>query len=108
MSYPDCFKGSERADATPTGKVTTLHGLPVYIAEPPARRSAKGIIVIIPDAFGWEFVNNRLLADEYARTGDFTVYLPEFMDGKACPLWVIEPLDTALRTEGFMGYIKNL
>jgi len=82
MSCPDCFKGSERTDAAPTGKVTTLHGLPTYIAEPSEGRSPKGIVVIIPDAFGWEFVNNRLLVDEYARTGDFTVYLPDFMNGK--------------------------
>ena len=81
MSCPDCFKGSERIDSTPTGKVTTLYGLPTYIAEPSKGRSAKGIVVIIPDAFGWEFVNNRLMVDEYARTGDFTVFLPDFMNG---------------------------
>jgi len=84
ISCPDCFKGSERTDATPTDKVTTLHGLPTCIAEPSEGRSPKGIVVIVPDAFGWEFVDNRLLVDEYARTGYFTVYLPDFMDGK---LW---------------------
>lgn len=84
MSCPDCFKGSERIDSTPTGKVTTLYGLPTYIAEPSEGRSAKGIVVIIPDAFGWEFVNNRLMVDEYARTGDFTVFLPDFMNGTYC------------------------
>ena len=82
MSCPDCFKGSVRKDATPTGKVTTVHGLPTYVAEPSEGRSAKGIIVIIPDAFGWELVNNRLLVDEYARSGDFIVFLPDFMNGK--------------------------
>jgi hypothetical protein len=81
MSCPDCFRGSERIDATPTGKVTTLHGLPTYIAEPSEGRSAKGVIVIVPDAFGWEFVNNRLMVDEYARKGDFIVFLPDFMNG---------------------------
>lgn len=82
MSCPDCFRGSERIDANPTGKVITLHGLPTYVAEPPAGRSSKGIVVIIPDAFGWEFVNNRLLVDEYARKGDFAVFMPDFMNGK--------------------------
>ena len=83
MSCEDCFRGSERADAKPTGAVTTLHKLPTYIAEAPhgGRASAKGIIVIIPDAFGWEFVNNRLLVDEYARQGSFTVMMPDFMHG---------------------------
>jgi len=82
MSCADCFRGAERIDATPTGKVTTLHGLPTYVAEPSEGRSPKGVVIIIPDAFGWEFVNNRLLVDEYARSGDFTVYLPDFMNGK--------------------------
>lgn len=27
--------------------------------------------------------------------------------GNACPLWVIEPLDTAMRTESFMGFLRN-
>lgn len=82
MSCPDCFRGSERIDATPTGRVTSLYGLPTYIAEPSEGRKPKGIVVIIPDAFGWEFVNNRLLVDEYAQKGDFIVYLPDFMNGK--------------------------
>lgn len=83
MSCPDCFRGSERTDATPTGGVITLHGLPTYVAYPSAGKNPKGIVVIIPDAFGWEFVNNRLLVDEYARKGDFTVFMPDFMNGKS-------------------------
>ena len=65
---------------TPTGRVTTLHGLPAYVAEPPSG-SPKGIIVIIPDAFGWELPNIRALADHYAKRGDFRVYVPDFMNG---------------------------
>lgn len=83
MSCPDCFRGSERTDATPTGQVITLHGLPTYTANPSTGKIPKGIVVIIPDAFGWEFVNNRLLVDEYARKGDFTVFMPDFMNGKS-------------------------
>ncbi|KAM3548269.1 hypothetical protein ARSEF4850_009512, partial [Beauveria asiatica] len=30
--------------------------------------------------------NNRLLADNYSEKGDFTVYLPDFMNGHAAPL----------------------
>lgn len=53
-----------------------------YVAEPLNAESVKGIIVIIPDAFGWEFPNGRLLADRYAEKGSYKVYLPDFMDGK--------------------------
>lgn len=81
MSCPDCFSGHVRED-TPKGHIASLHGLETYVAEPdvPADQ-VKGIVVIIPDAFGWEFVNNRILADHYADMGKFRVYLPDFMKG---------------------------
>jgi len=55
--------------------------LPTYIAEPPSGTPPKGIVVIIPDAFGWELPNSRVLADSYAEKGNFRVYLPDFMNG---------------------------
>ncbi len=79
MPCKDCISGTLHA-GTPTGRVTTLHGLPTYVADPPSG-SPKGIIVIIPDAFGWEFTNNRVLADSYAKKGSFRVYIPDFMNG---------------------------
>lgn len=39
---------------------------------------------LITDAFGWDFVNNRVLCDNYAQRG-FLVYCPEFMNGAAPP-----------------------
>jgi dienelactone hydrolase len=41
----------------------------------------KGLIVIVPDAFGWTFVNSRVLADQCAKKGGYLVYIPEFMNG---------------------------
>lgn len=80
MSCPDCFTGHQH-HGTPKGDMIDLHGLQTYVIKPPQGRAAKGIIVIIPDAFGIDFVNNKLLADTYAAKGDFTVYLPDFMLG---------------------------
>lgn len=77
----DCFTGAIR-EGTPTGTTSTIHDLPTYVARPAEGVTPKGLIVMIPDAFGWEFVNNRLLCDEYARKGEFLVYLPDFMDGE--------------------------
>ncbi|OBU00694.1 hypothetical protein VE01_01327 [Pseudogymnoascus verrucosus] len=76
----DCVSGT-LSDKTPTGTETTIHGLPTYVALPEGE--SKGLIVYIPDAFGWKFNNNRVLADQYAKKGGFTVYLPEVMDGHA-------------------------
>jgi dienelactone hydrolase len=88
MSCPDCFKG-EVHEGTPRGKIVQLHGLSTYVAEPASDKPVRGIIVIIPDAFGWEFVNNRILADHYADKSDYRVYLPDFMNGHAAPEWMI-------------------
>ncbi|OAA59395.1 Dienelactone hydrolase [Cordyceps fumosorosea ARSEF 2679] len=85
MACADCFRGNIH-EGTPKGEVSHVHGLPTYISRPPSGTASRGIVVIIPDAFGWEFGNNRLLADNYARKGGFTVYLPDFMNGHAAPL----------------------
>jgi dienelactone hydrolase len=82
MSCPECFSGHVR-DEEPRGTTTQVHGLNTYVSEPANGHTAKGIIVIIPDAFGWEFVNNRLLADHFAEKGDYKVYLPDFFKGMA-------------------------
>ena len=79
MSCPDCFSGTIH-HGEPKGKVTKAYGLDTYVTEPTGR-PARGVIVIIPDAFGWEFTNSRILADHYAAKGGFKVYLPDFMNG---------------------------
>jgi dienelactone hydrolase len=64
----------------PKGKEVTIHGVRTYVAEPEAGLTPMGIIVVITDAFGWDFVNNRVLSDHYAKRG-FLVYCPDFMKG---------------------------
>ncbi|KAF5718294.1 dienelactone hydrolase family [Fusarium mundagurra] len=85
MSCPQCFSGHVNS-GTPTGRWDTVYGLRTYIAEPPSGKSAKAVIVIIPDAFGVDFVNNQILADHYASAADYLVYLPDFMNGSAAPV----------------------
>lgn len=91
MSCPDCFSGHVH-DGTPQGQIIKLHGLDTYVAEPAGGAEAvRGIVVIIPDAFGWDFVNNRLLADNYAEKGNYRVYLPDFMKGMF-DVWFFGPV----------------
>jgi hypothetical protein len=80
MSCSDCFQGHVH-EGRPRGKITKLYGLDTYVSEPTGERPVRGIIVVIPDAFGWDFVNSRLLADHYANKGNYKVYLPDFMQG---------------------------
>ncbi|KAI9813431.1 MAG: hypothetical protein M1827_004106 [Pycnora praestabilis] len=98
MSAPackDCVSGHIHA-GTPTGRVTKIHGLDTYVAEPPSGTPAKAVIVFIPDAFGLPFVNNRILCDTYAKNGNFLVYLPDFMDGTACTSDILPIMDKIL------------
>jgi dienelactone hydrolase len=68
-------------EGEPKGTVTSIAGLPTYVAKPVNMRGKPGVIVIVPDVFGWEFINNRLLADAYAEKSGRTIYLPDFMNG---------------------------
>lgn len=81
MACPACFTGAVHHDEKPKGRETKIHGRDTYVAEPPQGVAPKGVIVIVPDAFGWQFVNNKILADNYASKGGYLVYLPDFMDG---------------------------
>ncbi|KAF4628251.1 hypothetical protein G7Y89_g9897 [Cudoniella acicularis] len=92
MSCPDCFRGGITT-SHPTGTETTIHGLPTYVASPDEGVTPKGIIVFITDAFGWKFVNNRVLSDHYAKKGGFLVYCPDFMDGKPLDPQVLTLMD---------------
>ena len=95
MSCPDCFKGTIH-EGTPSGKEIKVNGRDTYVAEPPvdseSPQTVKGIIIILGDAFGWRFPNARILVDEIARKGHFRVYLPDFFDGKAAPLRVLDAM----------------
>ena len=82
MSCPKCFSGHENP-GTPKGTFKQMFGRRTYVSEPPSGKKAQAIIVIVPDAFGVDFVNNQILADHYASAGPFLVYLPDFHDGSA-------------------------
>lgn len=81
MSCPECFRGGITR-THPIGTEAVVNGVPTYIAQPAEGITPKGLIVIVTDAFGWNFPNNRVLSDHYARNGGYLVYCPDFMSGK--------------------------
>ena len=99
MSCPQCAVGTLHT-GTPEGHIETIHGLPTYIADPPAGQKSKGLIVFLPDAFGLELVNNRLLADKYAKKTGARVYLPDFMNGHYMGAHMFEVMDVILKKNG--------
>lgn len=107
----DCFTGRVLEDAVLTGTEQTIHGLPTYVTGPgPGPDASRGIVVILPDAFGYALNNTRALADAYARRVPCTVYVPDFMagiyllhshnsghqltcEGNALPAWTMTNMD---------------
>jgi hypothetical protein len=51
-------------------------------------------------------VNNRLLADEYARHGPFEVLLPDFMNGTAVASSVMDDIEVA--TDAAKGMLARV
>ncbi|KAJ4171420.1 hypothetical protein NW754_013188 [Fusarium falciforme] len=107
MSCPDCFKGSVH-DGEPRGKIIKLHDLDTYVVEPSEGKEVKGIIVVIPDAFGWKFVNCRLLADNYADKSNYKVYLPDVMIGDAPPVSALDRIHIAMAPGNWLRRGYNL
>ncbi|CCL98846.1 uncharacterized protein FIBRA_00852 [Fibroporia radiculosa] len=84
MACVDCVSGNVHSGSS-IGQEITLAGLPTYATGDP---DSKRIIVIGVDIFGWNFINTRLLADEYAARG-FRVYIPDLFDGRELPQWTL-------------------
>jgi len=73
-----------RHEGEPTGKVETINGVPTYVALPETDYPKDKAILFLPDVFGFELSNNKLLADGYARNG-FQVYIPDYLNGDPVP-----------------------
>ena len=73
-----------------------IHGLNTYVIG--NRTNPRGIIVIYSDIFGLPLPNNKLIADAYAKSGEWLVYLPDFFKGDPVPLTIADlliPVDAA-------------
>ncbi|KAF2667748.1 alpha/beta-hydrolase [Microthyrium microscopicum] len=91
MSAPceECIKGTIHA-GQPTGKEELIHGLNTYVVG--NRTNPRATIVLYSDIFGLLLPNNKLLADAYAKSGEYLVYLPDFFKGDPVPLKVADVL----------------
>ena len=85
MSLPSgvsecCVKGFQWS-GTPTGTVGKLGPNDAYITGD----NRDAAIILIPDLFGWEFPNVRLLADHIAREAGATAFVPDLFGGEHLP-----------------------
>lgn len=95
MSCPDCFKGTIHA-GEPSGTVETIHGVRTYITSlsSTSATTSKSTIIFITDAFGFNLVNSKLLADFYAAKTGFRVLVPDIIPGGGVPLTTLALTET--------------
>ncbi|KAF1829266.1 hypothetical protein BDW02DRAFT_651490 [Decorospora gaudefroyi] len=74
----------------PQGAEEVIHGLNTYVVG--NRSNPRGIIVVYSDIFGLALPNNKLIADAYAKSGNWLVYLPDFFQGDPVSLTLADLL----------------
>ncbi|KAK6539353.1 hypothetical protein TWF694_009583 [Orbilia ellipsospora] len=105
-----CISGSIHK-GLPKGTIEKVHGLDTYIIG--NRTNPRGIIVVYTDVFGLELPNNKLIADSYAASGEWLVYVPDFFKGDPMSLSlanVLIPVSKAKQSglSFFTGLLGNL
>lgn len=92
--HKECITGTIH-EGQPVGKEEMVHGLNTYVVG--NRTNPRAIIVIYSDIFGLLLPNNKLIADAYAKSGEYLVYLPDFFKGDPVGLKLADlliPADT--------------
>ncbi len=83
MTEHDCCARGSVHTGTPVGEIIKVAGLDTYVSR---NTNANGrAIFFLHDAFGWTFINNRLLADTFAAQANVDVYLPDLLEGDGIP-----------------------
>ncbi|KZP30521.1 alpha/beta-hydrolase [Athelia psychrophila] len=79
----NCIKGV-RHEGTPTGTLTKIGGVDVYVATPEGDYAKDKVLLFLPDAFGLQLVNNQLLTDDFGNNGYKTI-LVDYLAGDPIP-----------------------
>ncbi|KAL6408575.1 hypothetical protein AUP68_08435 [Ilyonectria robusta] len=106
----ECIKGSIHK-GQPQGTEEPIHGLNTYVVG--NRTNPRAIVVMYSDVFGLTLPNNKLIADAYARSGEYLVYLPDFLEGDPVHLAmadVLIPVDAANQStfSKYTGLLANM
>ncbi|KAF8836963.1 alpha/beta-hydrolase [Paxillus ammoniavirescens] len=94
-----CISGV-RHEGTPEGKIELIDGVTCYIATPTVDYPRDKVVLFLPDIFGIELKNAKLLADDFAKNG-FKVVAIDYFNGTALS-------DEVMNAPGFdlMGWLK--
>lgn len=78
----DCCKSGVIHEGESKGTFQEIAGVRTYVALPAGDYDKTVAHVFCPDVFGFELINNRLLADSFALNG-IPTYIPDFFNGDA-------------------------
>jgi len=84
-----CISGVTH-EGEPEGAFSEIGGVKVYIATPTIDYQKDKALLYLPDVFGLELINARLLADDFARNGIYTVIVDLF-NGDPVPPDALNP-----------------
>ncbi len=73
-----CLEGHFKT-GNPIGSDVKLYGIPSYTVGDESLKSEK-IVIIFPDIYGYDFINVRLIADQFAKAGYYTI-IPDILEG---------------------------
>ncbi|KAF1943076.1 hypothetical protein EJ02DRAFT_453785 [Clathrospora elynae] len=95
----------------PKGTEELIHGLNTYVIG--NRTTPRATIVVYSDIFGLSLPNNKLIADAYAASGEYLVYLPDFFKGDPVALKIADvllPVDAAKQSTfaKYTGILANI
>ncbi|TLD29690.1 Elongation factor [Venturia nashicola] len=96
-----CCVSGVKHEGEPVGLIKEIGGIKSYVATP--EKDTKNAILYIPDAFGLELINNKLLADDLARAG-YLVVIPDVFRGNPVPESV---LTEGMGSFDIMGWVKT-
>ncbi|KZW01097.1 alpha/beta-hydrolase [Exidia glandulosa HHB12029] len=84
MSFTkECFEAVIH-EGEPAGKIEQINGVETYVALPSVDYPKDKAILFLTDVFGMQLVNNKLLADAFAKNG-FQTYIPDYLHGDPIP-----------------------
>ncbi|KAG2144593.1 dienelactone hydrolase [Suillus clintonianus] len=84
MSFcKDCIQGV-RHEGEPQGTLETIGGVSCYVATPTVDYAKDKVILYLPDVFGIELVNAKLIVDDFANNS-FKVIAVDYFNGDSLP-----------------------
>ncbi|KAK4699167.1 hypothetical protein P7C70_g7099, partial [Phenoliferia sp. Uapishka_3] len=84
MSLGSCCVSGAKHDGTPVGSIKQIGGVTTYVSLPTDEFDKSTAVLFLPDVFGLELPNAKLLADSFAANG-FATYIPDYFNGTALP-----------------------